>query len=252
MLNKAVVRGTKIQVSMAKGYGISARQAGYGQPLRRRRARVKQVWRRKEPTNATKVVINQGSTIQAYKIGGEADTEAMEWLQRSLVCESRELIEVQTITKALIVQAGMQIQIRFISCTKFLITFHSLRLMEETLKEHGMLDEWFAHISKWNTAEQPGRRRVWIVVYGVPMHGWTEANFKKIAQVWGRLISLDKEVENTVSYEYMRLLIDSDHFDRIQGNILLQIGDIGFRVQYQVHTPSIMELHSKSEHNISC
>ena len=81
-------------------------------------------------------------------------------------------------------------------------------------------------------------RRVWIAIYGVPMHRWIEANFKAIAQVWGRLIRLEQEVDDTMNYESMNILIDSDHFDRIQGDILLHIGVIGFQ-SYSIRNRAI-------------
>ena len=102
--------------------------------------------------------------------------------------------------------------------------------MEESLNDHGVLDEWFVDITKWSMVEQTETRRVWIAVYGVPMHGWTEDNFKEIAKIWGRLLRLEQEVDDTMNYECMRLLIDSDHFYRIQGDILLQIGNMRYRV----------------------
>jgi len=102
--------------------------------------------------------------------------------------------------------------------------------MEESLNDHGVLDEWFVDITKWSMVEQSETRRVWIAVYGVPMHGWTEDNFKEIAKIWGRLLRLEQEVDDTMNYECMRLLIDSDHFYRIQGDILLQIGNMRYRV----------------------
>jgi len=118
LLNNAVLRRKRIQVSMARAYERDGRQGGYGKPTRPRQSKMKQIWRRKEPTNTPKVVINQGSNIQAYKILGESSTVAVEWLQRSLVCKSREPTAVQTLTDVLVIKAGMQIQIRAMSCYK--------------------------------------------------------------------------------------------------------------------------------------
>ena len=71
MLSNVVIRRKRIQVSMARGYMKDDSREGYRQPTRYRQVRRKQIWQRKEQTNATKVVINQGSKIQAYKIVGD-------------------------------------------------------------------------------------------------------------------------------------------------------------------------------------
>jgi len=191
---------------------------------------VKKVWKRKEQTNSNKVCIHQGNTIEAFKIVGDKSPEAVEWLQRSIVCESSDPTNVDTLHTTLVIKAGMQVQIRAMSYFKFIITFPSLMLMEECLRNHGELNEWFTYIVKWNTSDQAETRRVWLEVFGVPMHGWIEDNFKKITEVWGSLICLDQLADTTINYESMKILVATDQFYRIEGDILLQIDDHGYRV----------------------
>ena len=189
-------------MSMAR-HGKSSNKSGqemFREPKRSSQPRVKQIWKRRELPQQNKVVINQGSKVEAYRIVGNTNTEAEEWLQRSIVCESEEPIEVHTLYEALIIKAGMQVIIRAMSFYKFIITFQSSMLMEGSLKAHGVLDDWFTY-GKWRKSEQAEIRQVWLAVYGVPVHGWTEVNFQEIAKVWGRLVHLEQGTNNTMNFE---------------------------------------------------
>ena len=176
------------------------------------------------------MMINQGHKVVAHRIVGHTNTEAMEWLQRSIVCETEGQIPLQTLYEDLVNKAGLRVIIRAVSCDKVIITFPSVMSMEDTLQEDGLLAKWFKHVNRWSKYEKAETRQVWIAVYGVPMHGWTEANFKEIAEIWGRLIQLEEKTDSTDNFESMKMLIASDHFYRIEGDVLLQIEDMGYRV----------------------
>ena len=209
MLNNTIIRRKRIQVSMAK-YAKTGRQEGsrtYGKSTKLNESQGKRVWRRKEQNSADIVRINQGNTIKAFKIMGDKSLEAVKWLERSIVGESTHPIEVNTLTNALVSKAGMQIQIRELSCFKFIVTFPSVMLMEESLRNHVELEEWFTCITKWNLSVQNETRKVWLEVFGAPPHGWLEVNFRKIAEIWGSLISLDQEITTSHSYESMKILV---------------------------------------------
>ena len=231
ILNNAIIRSHRIQVEMARHRDVNTRN---GQEMiryntRHRGRRVKKIWRRKEQHQQNRVVIDHGNKVEAYKIVGNTNTEAEEWLQRSIVCEAGEPIEVKTLYEDLR-KAGMQISIKAMSCYKFIITFQSSEIMEENLKDHGVLDKWFRHINKWSKYEKAETRQVWLEIFGVPVIGWTEMNFKEIAKIWGSLVRLEEGTDSTVNFESMKMLITSDHFHRIESEILLQIEDMGYRV----------------------
>ena len=232
MLNNAVIRRQRIKVSLAK-FGKTGRKeeiGRYGHTINHSQQQGKKVWKRKVLSNPNLVRINQGNTIEAFKVIGNKSNEAVEWLQRSIVCESEKPTNVNTLTKALILKANKQIQIRMLSCCKFLITLPSTTLMEDCLRNHEELDKWFKHTEKWSLSEQADSRRVWLEVFGVPPHGWTEDNFRKIAEVWGRLICLDQLADKTENFESVKMFIVTYQLHRIKADVLLQIDDAGYRV----------------------
>jgi len=111
-----------------------------------------------------------------------------------------------------------------------LLTFPSEQLMEECLRQCDELRQWFKSIEKWSITDKAEYRRTWVEVFGVPIHGWTKENFQKIAEVWGKLLSLESVDDPIPSYESMKMLIATDHIYQIHGDILLQVGNTGYRV----------------------
>ena len=62
-------------------------------------------------------------------------------------------------------------------------------------------------------------------VYGVPLRGWLWENFKRISELWGRLITLGKSIAYKESLESMKMLVITDTFYRIEEEMLLSIDE---------------------------
>ena len=48
--------------------------------------------------------------------------------------------------------------------------------------------------------------------------------------MWGKMVCLETLIEDTLSFESMKILIDNDRFHDIEGHFILHTGDVGFRV----------------------
>ena len=86
---------------------------------------------------------------------------------------------------------------------------------------HEELDLWFKDITKWRKYESCESRKVWVEVFGVPPRGWCWENFKKISELWSGLISFGKSILRTDSIEFMKMLLVTTIFSRIEEEILL-------------------------------
>jgi len=159
---------------------------------------------------------------------GEASEEFMERLARCLVCESDEPRDLELLSK-IFIKGGCS-KIYALSKHKFIITYNDVEQMDEALMNHGMLDEWFKEVKKCDVYGVSDSRRTWIEVFGVPSHGWTMKTFENIASLWGKLVCLETPIEDTISFESMKMLIDCVRFHHIEGDIILHLDDAGFRV----------------------
>ena len=138
---------------------------------------------------------------------GETNVNFMEWLKRSIVCESEEPRDLEILSKALVKDECSKICA--LSKFKFILTYHTVEQMEESLKNPEKLVQWFHNVKKWDIYEVCETRRVWIEVFGVPPHGWTLQNFKNIASAWGKMVCLETPIQDTISFESMKILIDT-------------------------------------------
>ena len=107
--------------------------------------------------------------------------------------------------------------------------------MEYALSNHEELDDWFSEVKKWDRYESCTTRKAWLEVIGVPPHGWCWETFKKIAEVWGVLISLSKPILRTDTFDSMKLLVETNILSSIEWSFVLHIEDLG----YQVHVREV-------------
>ena len=112
-------------------------------------------------------------------------------------------------------------KIRALSKYKFVLTFQTSEQKEEALKSPGNLSNWFHEVKNWDIYEACVTRRFWIEVFGVPPHGWALQNFERIASRWGKLLCLETPIEDTISFESMKILIEGSSFQEVMGHIIL-------------------------------
>ena len=111
-------------------------------------------------------------------------------------------------------------------------------------------------MKKWDVYEVCDTRRVWIEVFGVLPHGWTLQNSENIASMWAKMVCLETPIEDIISFESMKILIDGDRFHNIEGHFILHIGDVGFRVvikeascKFQINVQFVVLARSTSMEN---
>ena len=112
------------------------------------------------------------------------------------------------------------------------------------------LTTWFMDVKKWAIEDCCDTRRVWLDIIGIPSHGWKWENFKRIAELWGRFISLGKSISYTKSFEVMRVLIATDRCHRIDSEILFTLDNCGYRVTIREASTSY-QVNQVTQHNSS-
>ena len=236
-LNNTNIRGCKISVSIAK-YAkgrISHQMKATRKGLRQAMKRSSQVWRKKhyatgEAQAKAPERISDGQEKVLMSVKGQINEDFIPWLSRSSVCTSEEPRDLGSLSSAILSGYGQCTKICALSGFKFILTFQSQDEMEAALQTHEELDIWFSEFKRWDKYDCCTSRKVWIEVVGVPPHGWKWENFKAIAELWGYLICLGKPISRTDTFESMRLLIETDVLFFIEGDFILTIEDMGFRV----------------------
>jgi len=253
--NGTKIRWNTIKVAMARPKKTQQRHGNHGRYRPTMQWQVRRVNNNGETPGAEASQKREQPCV--VNLSGEK-TDNTEWLTRTLVCTTVEARDLATLTSAINSNIGQFIKVTALSCHKFLLTFHTLEELEEAITNQAELEQWFVEIKRWGMEEVCDSRRVWLYIMGVPPHGWSRENFKRIAELWGEFISLDRSVDCTDSFEVMKVLVATKTFKFIEGEVILSIEYGGYRVFIreagtvsQVRSPPLQRIMSNMEDNDS-
>ena len=198
------------------------------------KAKRKMVWKPKSEVHlneGTMVRLSQEEQPLKVSLVGQTNEDNELWLRRSLVCTSPVPRDLDTLSSAIMYGYDPRIKLRALSCLKYILTFPTVELMQEALSQEQELYQWFTEVKPWGPEEYCDSRKVWLVIHGVPPHGWCWENFKQIAELWGIFICLGKSTSSNDSFEAMRVLIATKILQKIDSEILLHLGSCGYRIR---------------------
>ncbi|KAK8704000.1 hypothetical protein V6N13_047636 [Hibiscus sabdariffa] len=95
------------------------------------------------------------------------------------------------------------------------------------------LTQWFTKVKGSTLGVQVGSRSAWLLVVGIPMHLWSKETFRRIAQLWGRLIRVEDATTEPRGFERARFLIETTSLDRIDETLELALGAWSGRIRIQ-------------------
>ena len=173
----------------------------------------------------------EGKYLPTREVHGDTDIEFMKKLKRSLIGETLCPIDIQRLKCKLIEDIPSIENVRSMGSYKVLITFLTEVDMEEVLAIGStFLGQFFKEVKRWSSDEVCQTRRTWVECIGVPLQAWSQANLKKIGEIWGSVICFDDQTVQRSSFSTARILMETCHFAFIQGNIYLQVDDVGYDV----------------------
>ena len=224
-LNGITVRGFQIRVCRAR-FGNGGRGVGVNEASKQElKMESRKVWRAKR-SSADRLNQSQQDVVATVK--GEQNGVFLEWLNRSLICASNDSWDLEVLSQAL-VEVGCS-KVRALSKYQFVLTFQSSEQKVIALQNHAILVDWFHEVKEWSIYEVCESRRFWLEVFGVPPHGWTLKNFESLASFWGKLVCLETPIEDVISFESMKILVEGNCFQEVKGHFILQIGDAGYKI----------------------
>ncbi|KAJ8446697.1 LOW QUALITY PROTEIN: hypothetical protein Cgig2_002859 [Carnegiea gigantea] len=252
ILNNSTIRGSEIRVCMVKydkgkikgrKWNNNSREAQWSKGTTRKAWRRKEQnhdWRRKNADGLKDPKSTSGNQEEQQNeriMKGELNVEFKEWLNKSLVCTSEEPRDLGALATALISDFGQCTKICSLNKFKFILTFPSIEQMEEVLGNHDELGHWFINVERWDEYETCETRRVWIEIFGVPPRGWKGENFRRIAELWGRVVCLGKDIDNSDSFEFESMKSCTSIEDSGYRIVIKKVGST-VQVIQKVHTTS--------------
>jgi hypothetical protein len=89
----------------------------------------------------------------------------------------------------------------------------------------------FLDIKGWDPSQQPRGRRVWVRIFGTPIHAWGWDCFEKIVCTWGRLIRLDEQTKNQDRLDVARAQVFVHSWDFVDRNIEIKVKEKLFTIR---------------------
>ncbi|MCI34913.1 hypothetical protein A2U01_0056134, partial [Trifolium medium] len=83
----------------------------------------------------------------------------------------------------------------------------------------------FIEIILWTPVARPRGRRVWVRIFGTPLHVWGEDCFAKVVCSFGRLIKLDEPTKSQQRLEFARVHVAINCWDTIDKVVDIRVGE---------------------------
>jgi hypothetical protein len=90
---------------------------------------------------------------------------------------------------------------------------------------------WFLSLTPWRPNLRPRGRRIWVRLFGVPLHIWSWEGFKKIIWRYGTLVNLDPETLEQSRFDVARALITVTFWEMVDEIIEVKVDDEVFTIR---------------------
>jgi hypothetical protein len=82
----------------------------------------------------------------------------------------------------------------------------------------------FIEIRPWNPLLRPRGRRVWVRIYGTPLHVWGEECFNKVVYCFSKLIRLDEDTKDQRRLDYARVEVQINGWETVDKLVDIRVG----------------------------
>ncbi|TYI24394.1 hypothetical protein ES332_A06G230900v1 [Gossypium tomentosum] len=171
--------------------------------------------------------INQARVVQGF-----VEEELLWKLQRCLVGESATVCDISSMAERLTKFGLGEISLKRIQGRFFLLEVPDVEYLE-VLKQNdwAYLKECFISIEPWSEKRFISERVTWIEVAGIPLHCWNYETFKRVAELWGKLISMGESWNRTVNFEKMEMMISVNKPSLIDELVFMEVGNCKFPIR---------------------
>ncbi|PPR87922.1 hypothetical protein GOBAR_AA32765 [Gossypium barbadense] len=129
--------------------------------------------------------------IDKRVVQGHVEEEWLWNLQKCLVCESILICDSKSLNDRIAKTGLGEIIVRRIQGRHFLVEIPDEELLDLLRQiEWSYLKDFFIKIEPWSEKLKINERVAWIEVSGVPLHCWKYETFKRVAGLWGKLVSV--------------------------------------------------------------
>ncbi|GAU42702.1 hypothetical protein TSUD_43120 [Trifolium subterraneum] len=166
-------------------------------------------------------------TDEEYRAGVmaiEVEQDNLKQLEGSFVGTLKYFADVENIQVTLWMEGFQQIKARPLGLDLVLLTSP---IKDDIQKAYESSKAWwerrFLSLTPWRPNILPNRRRIWVRLFGVPLHIWSFEGFKKIIWRIGKLINLDRETAEKIRFDVARSQIEISFWEMVDEVIEVKV-----------------------------
>lgn len=165
------------------------------------------------------------------KIKGVSCTTRSQWLQRSLMLETRCPLESHEVSQIVNNWNLGSTKITDLGKFKFIVTFEDVGVLEKALQAiERNLNSKCVSVRKWSNREECRIRCVWVEIFGIPPIGWNSDNMERVTKSIGKVLWIEPRLEDSISMGSAKVQLQTDHMSFIEDHLILQIGEDEFEI----------------------
>jgi hypothetical protein len=162
----------------------------------------------------------------------EAESQNLEKLAGSYVGTLREIAEVDSIQTTIWMEGFQQIQAITLGMDLILLNSTVEGEIQRAYESNKLWwGRWFLSLTPWRPDIRPRGRRIWVRLFGVPLHIWSWEGFKKIIWRYGKLLNLDPKTLEQLRFDVARALIAVSYWEMVDEVIEVKVNDEVFIIR---------------------
>ncbi|KAK2447937.1 heterogeneous nuclear ribonucleoprotein Q [Trifolium repens] len=83
----------------------------------------------------------------------------------------------------------------------------------------------FVEIKPWTPLSRPRGRRVWVRIFGTPLHVWGEDCFNKVVWRFAKFVKMDEATEKQQRLDFARVQVLINYWGKIDESVDIRVGD---------------------------
>lgn len=192
--------------------------------------RGREVWRRKGVEESSKQGEKRNEFAMANRGTISVQSTGNGCLFRSAIAKINRLVSIEDLEYIFKWESSQIVQIKPIGGRYVIISFPDETSRDLVIKEK-WIPKWFKEIKPWNGEQAKVERFVWLSCYGMPLNAWSNSTFQNIGNLWGDFLQIDESTLKASSFVRARILIATDQFDKLEGNMNLMVDNVYYSIK---------------------
>ncbi|GKB01740.1 RNA-directed DNA polymerase, eukaryota [Tanacetum coccineum] len=161
------------------------------------------------------------------------DENRSKYLSKCVIGQVKEVACLDRVTSRLEAE-GLEVEeVKLLGGLELLIKFRTEKMAVNLISnvEAGQY-QWLSKVHRWLSGYYPVFRSVWLNIFGVPVEGWFESTFKRVASKWGRVLETSNcNLEEADILVTGKVLVQTRSGDTINERRFLKINGLVFPKQ---------------------